>query len=607
MKSLLLLLLWWGCIKANAQRLYSGVVKDAASGEVLSNASIRYYKEKKQFGLITNREGRFDINGSGVDSITFTMIGYGSKTFYAPFSTSLDVVHLTNSPSVLDAVVIHSLSATDIVKKAAARISAYQPKTEFESEVFYREIIRDKKAWFSVSEALFQLQFFPKTRDYKLKLATGRSKEDVSYTRLFEDFHPGGGPQRAVEQSFLINVPDCLAPGKMSMFSYHKDSVINDNGKTLYVIGFDQNPGVKEALEKGQVFIAAEDFSVVRYEAVSSPAGSAYIKSLKGTDKLMAEILKVEFKIKAWARRLHFTNLNGQWLLSFAALEHQLSFKQPKKGTDLDLSIESELLFTELHNPLNGAITPDDEWKRKNLVINLPVAFDSSFWGGHAVITPTEELKTIVASIARNNGEPVAPVSSLSDWSAVNRHAFVGYHQADTIVLIPLMKSSWEDESTAGLLYREVTDDFVAQCRINLTKNSSPTEAPDKGFQQAGIMIRNSSGKDEAYVLASIGTGGNQTPKIFFKKTSNSNSKTVVEKLDKLEATLKLEKKGDLVTSYAQIDGKENWVKLGSAKMDTKADRLQVGVACFADFAGDGPKMRPDMKVVITNWKVTKL
>jgi hypothetical protein len=41
----------------------------------------------------------------------------------------------------------------------------------------------------------------------------------------------------------------------------------------------------------------------------------------------------------------------------------------------------------------------------KNLVSNLPSAFDPGFWGDNNIISPTEQLKTIVETISKNNNE----------------------------------------------------------------------------------------------------------------------------------------------------------------------------------------------------------
>src|SRR6185369_7636321 len=241
---------------------------------------------------------------------------------------------------------------------------------------FYREIIKDSENYFSVAEAVFLAQYFPKKESYKLKLLQGRSKEDVAYTRLFEDFHPGGGPQSLVVKSFVVEQPDFLNEKKVNFFIYKLDSLVQFDGRWLYSISFDQKPGVKEALEKGRLLIDADNYAVTGYEAENSPLGTAYIKDLTGTDKLVAGILNIDVKRQGWRRRVDFTHVNDKWIMSYAEAEYSIRYKQPKKNIDVDLVIDVELLFSELGKPVLQEISKDEEWKKKDIVANLPTAFD---------------------------------------------------------------------------------------------------------------------------------------------------------------------------------------------------------------------------------------
>src|SRR5205085_10960761 len=135
--------------------------------------------------------------GNMIDSVIVSMIGFYSNTIsHQQLNDALQVeIKLQISASELQEVVVKSYTAVDIIKIAIANISINQPQENFENKGFYREIIKDHDNYFSVGEAIFIAQYFPSAKNYKLKLDQGRSKEDVAYTRLFEDFHPGGGPQ----------------------------------------------------------------------------------------------------------------------------------------------------------------------------------------------------------------------------------------------------------------------------------------------------------------------------------------------------------------------------------------------------------------------------
>jgi hypothetical protein len=43
----------------------------------------------------------------------------------------------------------------------------------------------------------------------------------------------------------------------------------------------------------------------------------------------------------------------------------KIGYKQDKKKIDLDLTINSEIMFTDLVTPITKQINTDEEWKRK--------------------------------------------------------------------------------------------------------------------------------------------------------------------------------------------------------------------------------------------------
>jgi hypothetical protein len=159
----------------------------------------------------------------------------------------------------------------------------------------------------------------------------------------------------------------------------------------------------------------------------------------------------------------------------------------------------------------------------------LPSVFDPGFWGNNNIISPTEQVKSIVENISKNNNEQSIVGKQINDWQYLNRNLFVSYQNEDTITMIPIMKSWWEDEKSGGMLFKEMSGDFSIETKINISK-SNAVDMPDKGFQQAGIIIRKKDDQKENYIFLSIGTGGTPTAKISFKKTTESKSKTFAEK-----------------------------------------------------------------------------
>lgn len=589
-------------VSAQAQTLKARIT-DKQTAQPIVAASISIYHNGRISGIISNNDGAFNIHiPANPDSIKVSAVGYNSQII--PVSGYSDsIIKLERSRVVLPGVIVKPIGALEIIQKAIEATHKLLPAGNFENHFFYREIIKDTSDYFSVAEAIFKSQYFPSGKDYKLKMEKGRCKEDVAYTRLFEDYHPGGGPEELISKSLSIDFPDFLDAKKIKWFVYHKDSVISYDDRNVYIISFDQKPTVHEALDKGKIYVDAEDFSIIKYESQNSPLGINYAKGLTGTDKLFASLLHIDFKRKGWVKNANFSKMDGYFILNNAYAAYQIAYKQPGKNLDLNLTITTEMAVIDGPASFTESISKGEEWKRKNLVANLPSDFDTGFWGSYNIVSPTSALNNVIASIGKKNND--MPAEQISDeWQYFKKDFFVAYKSADSITLIPIMKGSWEDDETAGMLYQPVAGDFVIETKINITKRSNKKESPDNGFQQAGIILRDSKSPEENNITLCIGTGGNSSAKYFLRKTQNGKSKGPTDKIKGMNGWLRFEKKGTTVTCSIKNTDSNDWKIITSYNLEWLDKPVQAGILVMARFAGSGPKMKPDMSAVFTNFNI---
>ncbi len=592
---------------AQNSNFITGILTDDQTGNPLNGASISIYRNGKVGGTISNAEGKFSFNNESIDSLKFSIIGYSSIVLNNASLRLQNQLVIKMKPVMvsMDEVVIRQMTPLEIVETAVKKTLTMLPANDFENRVFYREIIKDKEHYFSVAEAIFKTQHFINSQAFKLRLEKGRSKEEVSYTRLFEDYHPGGGPEALADKYPATSLPDFFNLKKTKWFSYKKETITAYDGRRIWVISFDQKAGIHEALDKGRLYINADDFSLLKYEATNSPLGMPYVKNLTGTDKIFASLLNIDFKRKGWKKQAEFLQVDGKLFLSHASAEYLFDYKQPKKQLDLDLTITSELLATAPFLPIEKSISKSEEWKRKNIVANLPTDFDANFWGTENVISPTKQVDEIIAGISsKNNDDTVQKISD--DWLYHQPNMFVAYSLHDSVSLIPIVKSSWEDDETAGMLFKEIKGDFVIEAKLDITKRSDPVASPDNGFQQSGLIIRSSKAGLENNVLLCIGTAGNPNPKIVLRKTTDGKSKGPVDKIDAMNGWLRLEKKGLSITAFYKTLDTAEWKKITTYQVEWGGDVLQVGLVVMARFAGSGPKMKPDMKATFTQLNISK-
>ena len=574
-------------------QILKGRIIDKFTKITLTAVSIAVYQGARISGSISNNEGEFQvIIPEEADSVKFSLIGYRSTLIdlhHSPRPHEFLTIGLEIQPIELSEVIVKPLTALDILTSAISATKTMMAKSNYENQFFYREIIKDRENYFSVSEAIFKGQFIPSKNDYKLKLEKGRSKEEVSYTRLFEDYHPGGGPEGLFNESLVSGLPGFLSAKKLKLFNYRKDSMLSFDGRNVYVIDFDQKPDVHEALDKGKVYIDANDFSIIKYESENSPLGTQYIKDLTGTDKLFAELLHIDFKRKGWVKKVEFSKSEGKLYLKHAFKEYKIGYKQPRKDLDLDLTITTEMVATETPSSIKEYITREQEWKSKNIVANLPTDFDADFWGNANIISPTAEINKIITTIGKRNNE-VDTREIPGDWKYFKQDFFIAYGSNDSITLIPIMKGSWKDDQSVAMLYQSVHGDFSIEAELSITKRSDPVEFPNNGFQQAGIIVRDGNSAEENNLILAIGTGGNKNNKYFLRRTEKGKSKGPVDKINSLHCWLRIEKKGNTIAGYIKTDEHNEWKRIADYHSEWVSGQLEVGLMVMARFAGDGPK-----------------
>jgi hypothetical protein len=579
-----------------------GIVLDSKTRQPIPGVSILIFQSGTTVGGISNGEGIFSLNQTGqVDSVKFSAIGYHSLILKPDQLTDQAnlTIQLETEEINLEEVTVHPIGVMDIIHRVIEKMHSTVPSHDFENTAFYREIIKDSQQYFSAAEAIFKVQYFPKKRFSKMMLIKGRSKEDVTYTRLFENFHPGGGPEAAVNLSFVISQPDFLNESKIKNFVFKKESSVSFEGRRLYVVSFDQKPTVHESLETGKIFIDAEDYTVLKFEAGNSAAGTPYIRSLKGTDKIFADLLDVEFSIRGWRRTAVYRKMADKIYLDFASLEYRIDYKQMKKNIDLNLDILTEWMTSGIRNEIQNEIEKNQEWKRKDLVANLPSDFDSAFWGAENILSETKENRKMIETISKKNNEPDAG-DSLAEWKYLNKDFFLAFSKDDSLSMIVLKKCNWEDAETGGMLYKLIGGNFDIELKLTISRRTNKSQTPDNGFQQAGIIVRSPETGTEQNLIFSMGTGGNEKPKYFLKTTTQGRTKTSVEKTDEFAGWLKIEKRGKHITAFRKSNAQNSWVKVNEYDLDWLKGTLQAGFSVMARFAGDGPKQHPDIRATFS-------
>jgi len=590
--------------------LLKGKVEDQETGDYLAFVHI-IALGKNSAATITNEKGEFAFRLIDyIDSLKFSCIGY--KTYTIPINKIQHhkplVVKLEPETILLNEVVVKPLDPRKIILAAWQSISFNYDTGIYQQEGFYREVIKDQGNYLSVAEALFKLESNPyrgKENAY-LQLLKGRSSKQVKATRLFEDYHPAGGPQITAFRGLQHTVPSFLKPDEIDKYDYFLEEQTVYGDHKVYKISFDQKNGIKESLAKGIVYITCDKFAVIHYEAADSPKGEPYKIHLKGTDKFFANLLNIEFKRLSQMSRVSFREIEGKWYLNDTQFTTSIHYVQEKKGLDLQLNYQAEILMNSIQKTGVIPISKEEEWQKNHLLLNLPTEWDASYWGKSNFITPEASLSETVKKMQdKQFGSRTLLANENSHWQLFNDRYIYAFNNADTVVLQAQNRCLWFRQSAGPMVYQNIKGDFDQQVKLFVSQQTDKSVPPNKGFQAGGVIIRNPDTEKENHTAIWLGTRGNKTLKLSTQETVDNKSKVRSEVADKSSIFMRVQRQGNTITFYYKWDENAEWEKI-LENVKAFPETIQLGLATFAHFSGNAPTMYPNVAAHFIAFDETK-
>jgi hypothetical protein len=506
-------------------------------------------------------------------------------------------VSLTASVTALQRIEVRPPSPTQLLRNAVRAIPRNCALPPFQVRGFYRETIRSKNTYYSVAEAIFESQITSAQGDERamLKLVQGRRSETVKSTRIFEDYHPGGGPNYLMSHVLENSTPEFLQEDNFSDYDYRIDSIMSYDGEDVYQIHFDQRDNIKKNLFAGTIYLIASSLAFLEIEYALSDKGIEYRKNLTGTDKVMADLLGIDYTVLRKSTRYSYGKMNNQWQLHHAQLTMDIDFRQPRKGIDEQFTLQAEMLSL-LQQP--GPLAPfakNDVWRNNQLVKNLPGEFDEQFWGSENIIRPENSLIEAVATMDVLKAKTI-PSGAPEGFSLLNPQEIKVYERSGSIILKPYVESRWKDEEHGPLLWKLVNGDVDIMARVSVSQTLDTTAAPDTGFQIGGIMLR-VDGEDENHIFFALGCMGNPNLKMVCQNTINGNSATFVTKTERREMILRIRRKGPLISFYIMESEPGDWKLIREVTRKDLPSDLQAGVAGYAYLPGNAPNRHPNLLI----------
>jgi hypothetical protein len=380
---------------------FKGSILDTKTRNELIFASITV--SGTNISTISNTEGKFSIKIPTEKqnlNLVISFLGYKNKVVpIKELKSEKNVLYLEPSNTILEEVVVKVADAKNIFLGVLNNRLQNYGNDPIQMTGFYRETIRKRRTYVSLSESLVNIQKQPFSVGSQDEINLFKGRKNTDYAKLDTvNFKLQGGPFSALFID-LIKYPKFLfSETAFELYDFSIEEITQINENQVLVLAFKQKPTNEDPLYHGKMYIDVKSLAVIS----ATFQLNVKDKAKAGLQFTRKKPVGVDLYPTEVRYQINYRQENGQWI--FAYSRGDLTFK---------LNWDKRIFNTIYSTTFEMAVT---DWKKKDIKENqntqkltsnvimsdkvLSLA-DPDFWGAYNIIEPEKSIETAIRKIQR--------------------------------------------------------------------------------------------------------------------------------------------------------------------------------------------------------------
>ena len=380
----------------------TGQLKDAKTNEKIIYATISI--PGTGIGTVSNSEGEFTLKvskASTIDVFEVSHLSYATKRFKISESLGKEkTFYLEPQIIMLNEISIIPIDARDVVETALRNIRKNYSEVPNMMTGFYRETIRQRRDYLSISEAVVDIYKAPypslqsdQVKIYKGRKGTNVKKADTLMVQL------QGGPNVSMLLDIVKNTDLSIALDNLDNYQFEFVNMVNIDNKPNWVISF--SPGVikEEPLYFGKLYISQDALAITRAE---------FSLDLNDADKASRVFVQKKpmgliFLPTSTSYLVTYKEQKGKYYLNYVRVDLKFRCDWKKRLFKNYYTVMSEVAITDRHED-NVIKFANKELFKSNMVFADKVEnlSDPDFWGDNNIIQPEESIESAIKKISKS-------------------------------------------------------------------------------------------------------------------------------------------------------------------------------------------------------------
>lgn len=378
----------------------AGNVKDVFTGRPISFASVSV--ADSHIGTVTNLDGAFTLKipvSSDMTGIIISHIGYRVADFNIADLTgeARDFTLEPYSVSIQE-VVVKPTDARSIVESAIKSTRYNYPLVSYRLTGFYRETIRQRRDYVSISEAVVDIYQAPYNSGFEkdmFRIVQGRKsgnvkKEDTLIVKL------QGGPHVSMLLDIVKNPDLLISEENINFYSFDLVDEVMIDEVANYVISFRPRIVLNYPLYYGKLYISVDRFAITMAEfsldlTDSNKAAQSFI--LKKPVRLRFNPVSTRYVVK-------YKEVDGLYHVNYMRYELGFFADWRRRLFRTGYTIVSEMAITNRSAENVNRISNSEAFRPTAIFADeVPVYFDDEFWGEYNYIEPDQSIYTAITRL----------------------------------------------------------------------------------------------------------------------------------------------------------------------------------------------------------------
>ena len=380
---------------------FKGSVVDQETRTPLAFASLSL--DGTNISTITNTEGEFSIKvpkNMKEGKITISFLGYKEKSvnlaFFKPEKTRIELEMLVVA---LNEVQVFPKDPELLIRAVMNKRGENYFSDPTSMTAFYRETIKKRRTYVSLSEAVVEIFKQPYTSN-KIDIAQlYKARKSTDYTKLDTlTFKLQGGPYNTLFLDIMKNPEMIFTEDMLGNYEFKLENITKINDRLIYILEFKQRPFVTEPLYFGRLYIDTESL------AITSATFNLNVSNKVLSSEMFIKKKPVSAKVYPTmaAYRIDYREKNGKWYYSYS--RGQIIFKIEWKKRLFNTIYEStiEMAVTDWEKTTEKPVKFSERMK-PNIVMTDEISgfSDREFWGEYNVIEPEKPIESAIKKIQK--------------------------------------------------------------------------------------------------------------------------------------------------------------------------------------------------------------